>query len=166
MAAPVSGWSAPQLSSRRSIARWLPLRPVARRCSTCSWLEESGRGNRHNVGHLGWGSPLHSPEGGRSPLEESAWPAPKGIAKCRHLSFSSANAEIDRAWQDPHHTRIELEAIDVNDQLQQYYFTSEPFRLTKPMLWDAEARKAWDPRTYIPRVVREGKSWGRRTLED
>ena len=66
----------------------------------------------------------------------------------------------------PHHTRIELEAIDVNDQLQQYYLTSEPFRLTKPMLWDAEARKAWDPRTYIPHVVREGKSWGRRTLED
>ena len=83
-----------------------------------------------------------------------------------HPSFSKANEEFEQAWQDPQHTRIELEAIDVNDQLQRYYFTSEPFRLTKPMLWDAEARKAWDPRTYIPHVVREGKSWGRRTLED
>jgi hypothetical protein len=50
--------------------------------------------------------------------------------------------------------------------LQKYYFTSEPFHLTKPLLWDAEARKAWDPRTYIPHVVREGKSWGRKTRED
>ena len=47
-----------------------------------------------------------------------------------HPSFSKANEEFDQAWQDPHHTRIELEAIDVNDQLQQYYLTREPFRLT------------------------------------
>ena len=83
-----------------------------------------------------------------------------------HPSFSKANEEFDQAWQDPHHTRIELEALDVNDQLQEYYSASEPHRLTKPMLWDAEAKKAWDPRTSIPHVVREGKSWGRRTLED
>ena len=82
-----------------------------------------------------------------------------------HPYFANAIEEFEQAWQDPHRTRIELEAIDVNDQLQQYYFTSEPFRLTKPMLWDAEVRKAWDPRTYIPHVVREGRSWGRRTLE-
>ena len=83
-----------------------------------------------------------------------------------HRSFSKANEEFDQAWHNPHHTPIELEAIDVNDQLQKYYFPSEPFRLTKPMLWDAEVRKAWDPRTYIPRVIREGRSWGRKTLEN
>jgi hypothetical protein len=83
-----------------------------------------------------------------------------------HPSFSQAKEEFDQARQNPHHTLVELEAIDVNDQLQKYYFTSEPFRLTKPLLWDAEARKAWDPRTYIPHVVREGKSWGWKTWED
>jgi hypothetical protein len=83
-----------------------------------------------------------------------------------HPSFSKAKEEFDQAWQNPHHTPIELEPIDANDLLQKYYFSSEPFHLTKPMLWDAEAKKAWDPRTYIPRVVREGKSWGRKTLND
>jgi hypothetical protein len=52
-------------------------------------------------------------------------------------SFSKANEEFDQAWQEPHHTRIELEAIDVNDQLQQDYFTSGPFRLMKLLLWEA-----------------------------
>jgi hypothetical protein len=83
-----------------------------------------------------------------------------------HPSFSKAREEFDQAWQDPRHTPVELEPIDANDELQKYYFTSEPFRLTKPMLWDAEVKKAWDPRTYIPRVVREGKSWGRKTGEN
>ena len=83
-----------------------------------------------------------------------------------HRSFSKAEEEFEQAWQNPHHTPIELEAIDVNDQLQKYYVPSEPFRLSKPMLWDAEVKKAWDPRTYIPHVVREGKSWGRKTSEN
>ena len=83
-----------------------------------------------------------------------------------YRSFLKANEEFDQAWHNPQHTLIELEAMNVNDLLQQYYFTSEPFRLTKSMLWDAEARKAWDPRTYIPRVIREGRSWGRKTLEN
>ena len=34
------------------------------------------------------------------------------------------------------------------------------------MLWDAEVKKAWDPGTYIPRVVREGESWGRKPLDN
>ena len=34
------------------------------------------------------------------------------------------------------------------------------------MLWDAEVKKAWDPMTYIPGVVREGSSWGRKPLEN
>jgi hypothetical protein len=90
----------------------------------------------------------------------------KEFAMITHPYYSEAKEEFDQAWQNPHHTPIELEAIDADDQLQKYYFTSEPFRLTKPMLWDAEAKKAWDPRTYIPRIVREGKSWGRQTWED
>ncbi len=83
-----------------------------------------------------------------------------------HPSFSKAREEFDKAWHNPDHTLIELEPVDVNALLQKYYSTSEPLRLTKPMLWDAEAKKAWDPGTYIPRVVREGKSWGRRPLEN
>ena len=83
-----------------------------------------------------------------------------------HPSFSKAREEFDKAWHSPDHTLIELEPVDVNALLQKYYSTSEPLRLTKPMLWDAEAKKAWDPGTYIPRVVREGKSWGRRPLEN
>ncbi len=83
-----------------------------------------------------------------------------------HPSFSKAREEFDKAWHNPDHTLIELEPVDVNALLQKYYSTSEPLRLTKPMLWDAEAKKAWDPGTYIPRVVRQGKSWGRRPLEN
>ena len=83
-----------------------------------------------------------------------------------HPSFSKAKEEFDKAWRNPDHTRIELEPVDVNALLQKYYSASEPFRLTKPMLWDAEAKKAWDPMTYIPHVVREGRSWGRKPLEN
>jgi hypothetical protein len=83
-----------------------------------------------------------------------------------HPSFSKAKEEFDKAWENPHHTPIELEPVDVNALLAKHYSTSEPLRLTRPMLWDAEAKKFWDPRTYIPGVVLEGKSWGRKTLED
>ncbi len=83
-----------------------------------------------------------------------------------HPLFAKAKEEFDQAWNNPKHTRIELEAIDVNDALEKYYAASAPVRLTKPMFWDAVARKFWDPRTYIPFVVREGKAWGRKTLED
>jgi hypothetical protein len=74
--------------------------------------------------------------------------------------------EFDRAWRHPQHTPIELEPLDVNAMLQQDYILSEPVRLTRSQLWDAEAKKAWDPRSYIPHVVREGQSWGRTTLTD
>ena len=83
-----------------------------------------------------------------------------------HLSFSNAKEEFDEAWHKPAHTPIEPDPVDVNALLQRHYSTSEPLRLTKPMLWDAEAKKAWDPMTYIPRVVREGESWGRKPLEN
>ncbi len=83
-----------------------------------------------------------------------------------HLSFSNAKEEFDEAWHNPAHTPIEPDPVDVNALLQKHYSTSEPLRLTKPMLRDAEAKKAWDPMTYIPRVVREGESWGRKPLEN
>lgn len=80
------------------------------------------------------------------------------------VAFSNAHAEFDKAWQNPDHTPIELDAVDVNGVLEKYYATSEPLHFTKRMLWDMETKKAWDPSTYIPHVVREGKSWGRKTL--
>ena len=83
-----------------------------------------------------------------------------------HSSFSKAREEFDRAWHDPAHTRIEPDPVDVNALLQEYYSTSKPLRLTKPMLWDAEVKKAWDPGTYIPSVVRQGEAWGRTPLEN
>jgi len=83
-----------------------------------------------------------------------------------HSSFSKAREEFDRAWQDPAHTRIEPDPVDVNALLQESYSTSKPLRLTKPMLWDAEVKKARDPGTYIPGVVRQGESWGRKSLEN
>jgi hypothetical protein len=82
-------------------------------------------------------------------MEEWDSRAPREFAMSTHRSFEKVKEEFDQARQNPHHTLIELEATDVNDQLQKYYFASAPFRLTKPMLWDAEAKKAWDPRTYI-----------------
>ena len=83
-----------------------------------------------------------------------------------HTSFSKAKEEFEKAWHDPTHTLIEPDPVDVNALLQEHYSTSEPFRLTKPMLWDAEVKKAWDPGTYIPGIVCEGESWGRKPLEN
>jgi hypothetical protein len=34
------------------------------------------------------------------------------------------------------------------------------------MVWDMELQKAWDPKTFIPYVVSEAKSWGRHKLRD
>ena len=81
-------------------------------------------------------------------------------------SFSEAREEFDKAWHNPIHTFIEPDPVDVNALLRTYYSTSEPVHLTKTMLWDAETKKAWDPMTYIPGVVREGSSWGRKSLEN
>jgi hypothetical protein len=83
-----------------------------------------------------------------------------------YASFSQAMEEFNRAWQDPQHTPIELAPIDANAMLQQDYVLSQPVRLTHSQLWDAEVKKAWNPRLYIPHVVREGQSWGRTALTD
>ena len=83
-----------------------------------------------------------------------------------HASFRDARAEFERAWNHPGHTRIEPDAVDVNQLLEQSYAMDDGFRLTGQLLWDAEVAKAWDPGTYISGVVLEGKSWGRKTLPD
>jgi hypothetical protein len=90
----------------------------------------------------------------------------RSAAVLPHASFFQAIEEFDRAWRHPQHTPIELPPLDVNAVLQQDYILSEPVRLTRSLLWDAEAKKAWDPRRYIPHVVREGQSWGRTTLTE
>jgi hypothetical protein len=90
----------------------------------------------------------------------------RSAAVLPHASFFQAIEEFDRAWRHPQHTPIELEPLDVNAMLHQDYTLSEPVRLTRSLLWDAEAKKAWDPRRYIPHVVREGQSWGRTTLTE
>jgi hypothetical protein len=89
-----------------------------------------------------------------------------GEAVLPHASFSQAMEEFDRAWRNPRHTAIELEPLDVNEMLQQHYILSEQAHLSRSLLWDADEKKAWDPRAYIPHVVREGQSWGRTALTD
>ncbi|MEM7518400.1 MAG: hypothetical protein AAF368_15945, partial [Planctomycetota bacterium] len=83
-----------------------------------------------------------------------------------HASFREARMEFERAWNEPGHTRIEPDAVDVNQLLAQSYAMDDSLRLTGQTLWDAEVAKAWDPGTYISGVVLEGKSWGRKTLAD
>ncbi len=83
-----------------------------------------------------------------------------------HASFQEARAEFERAWNQPGHTRIQPDSVDVNQLLRQSYSIEDGFRLTGQGLWDAEVAKAWSPGTYIPGVVLEGTSWGRMTLPD
>lgn len=100
------------------------------------------------------------------PLPHGVTRKPSAPRTSTHASFREARAEFERAWNQPGHTRIEPDAVDVNELLGQSYSLDDGFRLTGQMLWDAEVAKALDPGTYIPGVVLEGKSWGRRTLAD
>ncbi|MHC0432147.1 hypothetical protein ACX6XY_18440 [Streptomyces sp. O3] len=68
----------------------------------------------------------------------------------------AAEAEFERAWADPHHTRAELTPVDVNKVLDEHYTTGEPLRLTRADLWDMEVRKAASPGAFIPYVVKAG----------
>ena len=54
----------------------------------------------------------------------------------------------------------------MNSVLARKYTTSTPVKITRDMMWDMELQKAWDPTTFIPYVVSEGKSWGRRKSHD
>lgn len=81
-------------------------------------------------------------------------------------NMSSAEAEFERAWNNPAYTQIRLDDVDINETLIRYYKTAIPVNFTRQMLWDVETKKAWDPKTYIPYVVKEGKSWGRKELKN
>ncbi|MEM7307922.1 MAG: NAD(P)H-dependent oxidoreductase [Planctomycetota bacterium] len=91
---------------------------------------------------------------------------PRTRRRNTHASFRDARAEFELAWNQPGHTRIEPDAVDVNQLLEHSSGLEHGFRLTGQMLWDAEVAKAWDPGTYISGVVLAGESWGRKTLPD
>jgi hypothetical protein len=82
------------------------------------------------------------------------------------LVFAAAEREYDDAWANPSHTRFALPAVNVNKVLRERYRVTPRKDLTRAMIWDMETKKAWDPRSYIPYVVSEGRSWGRTTLRD
>ena len=101
-----------------------------------------------------------------APAPESPAQEPRIRPRSTHASFRDARAEFERAWNQPGHTRIEPDAVDVNQLLSPSDSIDDGPRLTGQLLWDAEVAKAWDPGTYIPGVVLEGESWGRGTLSD
>jgi hypothetical protein len=82
------------------------------------------------------------------------------------LDFRGALDEFETAWENPNHTRFTLPAVEVNSVLAKRYVTRTPIKIRRDMVWDMELQKAWDPATFIPYVVSEGKSWGRRKLAD
>lgn len=79
-------------------------------------------------------------------------------------NMNDAEEVFEQAWNNPEYTQIKLDDVDINETLSKYYETPIPVNFTRQMLWDMEAKKAWDPRAYIPYVVRDGKSWGRKIL--
>jgi hypothetical protein len=81
-------------------------------------------------------------------------------------SFDSAEREYDAAWKASSNTRFELPPVNVNRVLRDRYQVKPDKSLTRAMIWDMETKKAWDPSSYIPYVVSEGRSWGRTTLRD
>jgi len=82
------------------------------------------------------------------------------------FTFETVRREYQDAWNNPLHTRFELPSVNVNKVLKDRYRVTADKRLTRSMMWDMETKKAWDPLTYIPYVVSEGRSWGRNTLRD
>lgn len=83
------------------------------------------------------------------------------------MAYSNYAEEIfEQAWNNPEYTQIKLDDVDINETLSKYYETPIPVNFTRQMLWDTETKKAWDPKAYIPYVVREGKSWGGEILEN
>ncbi len=68
-----------------------------------------------------------------------------------HSSFSTAKEEFDKAWQNPNHTPMELEAVDVNALMQKSYSMNAPFRLTKSLMWDADGERVHIERVRVER---------------
>ena len=81
-------------------------------------------------------------------------------------TFEAAEREYNEAWNAPSSTRFELPPVDVNTVLKMRYRMSPEQTLTRAMIWDMEAKKAWDPLSYIPYVVSQARSWGRTSLRD
>jgi len=79
----------------------------------------------------------------------------------RVTDFKGALKEFEEAWENPRHTRFELPPVRVNQVLRDKYQADKPIQMSRAQLWDMELKKAWDPRTYIPYVVSEAKSWSR-----
>lgn len=79
-------------------------------------------------------------------------------------SENSAEVEFEQAWNNPQYTQIKLDDVNINETLERYYDTPVPVNFTRTMLWDMESKKAWNPKKYIRYVVRDGKSWGKKSL--
>lgn len=83
-------------------------------------------------------------------------------AYAKELNFAEELFEL--AWQNPAYTQIQLADVDVNQRLLSYYETPVSVNFTQQLLWDMETKKAWDPKTYISYVVKDAKSWGKKSL--
>jgi hypothetical protein len=79
--------------------------------------------------------------------------------------YKEALREFELAWSNPQFTQIELPPVEVNRVLREKYVASPAVSLSRSMVWDMELKKAWDPLTYIPYVVSEGRSWGRHLID-
>jgi hypothetical protein len=82
------------------------------------------------------------------------------------ITFESAEREYRAAWSNPLHTQFKMPAVNVNQVLKDKYRIVPDTPVTRSMIWDMEKKKAWDPLSYIPYVVSEGRSWGRNRLRD
>src|SRR4029453_14704940 len=82
------------------------------------------------------------------------------------ISFDTAEHEYNQAWNATRSTRFELAPVDVNTVLKKRYRVSPERTLTRATIWDIKTKKAWDPLSYIPYVVSQGRSWGRTTPRD
>src|SRR6266545_1365006 len=81
-------------------------------------------------------------------------------------SFEAARRAYREAWDNPAYTRFTLQPINVNKVLRDRYRMAPARKVTRSEIWDMEARKAWDPRNFIPYVVSEARSFGREKLAD
>jgi len=89
-----------------------------------------------------------------------------GQEKAEDRTIAEAEAAFERAWNDSHHTRIELAPLDMNRVLKANYVMSQRRSMTAAELWDMELKKFRDPTTYIPTVVRSSATFGHQTLPD
>lgn len=90
----------------------------------------------------------------------------KTMNTVRFATVGQAENEFQEAWNNPAYTQIEFVNGDLNAIFKSHYDTSDSVVFTRELLWEAEVKKAWDPKTYIPNVVKDGKSWGRMVLEN